>query len=86
MDLILSMINRLFRLTKRDVRGLVFKYCEANNIKHTFNRKSALAGRDWFEGFLRRHKDLALRTPEATSIQRAIGFNQQKVRIFFDKL
>ena len=85
-DLILSMVNRLFGLTKRDVRGLVFKYCEANNIKHTFNRKRGLAGRDWFEGFLRRHKDLALRTPEATSIQRAIGFNQQKVRIFFDKL
>ena len=85
-SLILSMVNRLFGLTKRDVRELVFKYCEANNIKHSFNRKSGAAGRDWFEGFLRRHPDLTLRTPEPTSIQRATGFNQQKVAIFFDHL
>jgi len=85
-SLILSMVNRLFGLTKRDVRELVFKYCEANNIKHSFNRKSGAACRDWFEGFLRRHPDLTLRTPEPTSIQRATGFNQQKVAIFFDHL
>ena len=80
------MVNRLFGLTKRHVRELVYKYCEANKIKHTFNRKNGLAGRDWFEGFLNRHRDLTLRTPEATSIQRATGFNKQKVEIFFDKL
>lgn len=35
---------------------------------------------------MRRHQDLTLRTPEATSIQRAAGFNKPKVQIFFDKL
>ena len=85
-SLILSMVNRLFGLTRRDVRELVYKYCEANKIKHTFNRESGLAGRDWFEGFMRRHQDLTLRTPEATSIQRATGFNKHKVQIFFDNL
>ena len=37
----------------------------------------------WLSGFLRRHSELSIRKPEATSISRAVGFNQGQVGIFF---
>lgn len=84
--LIQLMEQRLFGLSIRDVRRVVFDFCERNNIPNTFNKQTKMAGRDWFTAFLGRHQNLSVRTPEATSIHRAIGFNAQKVKIFFDTL
>jgi hypothetical protein len=64
----------------------VYKFCDVNNIPNNFNATDHAAGRDWFQGFLRRHKDLAVRTSEPTSLQRAVGFNAAKAKIFFYKL
>lgn len=44
------------------------------------------AGADWLTSFLRRHKNLSIRTPKATSLGRAISFNKYKVGKFFDNL
>ena len=85
-QLIKDMVNRMFGLNHADIRRLVYRYCEQNNIRHNFSKKTKSAGRDWFEGFLRRHPDLANRTPEPTSVHRAIGFNAAKAKIFYDKL
>jgi transposase-like protein len=84
--LIKDMVKRLFGLSQMDIRRLVFKYCDINNIPNSFNTTERAAGRDWFEAFLRRHTDLAVRTPEPTSVQRAVGFNEAKAKIFFEKL
>ena len=35
-----------------------------------------ILGRDWMSGFMSRHKNLRLRSPEAISIDRAHGFNK----------
>ncbi len=43
-------------------------------------------GEDWFSSFMSRHKDLSIRTPEATSMARAEGFNTTAVKQFFDNL
>ena len=84
--IIIDMENRLYGLMPKDVRKLVFDYCKANNIRNTFNVNSGMAGRDWMAGFLKRHPLLSIRTPEATSMQRALGFNRAKVKKFYDVL
>ena len=42
-------------------------------------------GRDWLRGFIKRQK-LAIRSPEATSLGRAISFNKANVAKFFQNL
>ena len=85
-EVILDMESKLFGLTRNDVRHFVYTFCQKNKIVHPFNNASEMAGKDWLAGFLKRHSELSLRVPEATSIQRAIGFNKAKVDIFMDHL
>jgi hypothetical protein len=44
------------------------------------------AGRDWLSGFMRRHQDLSIRKPQATSLSRATSFNKHNVDSFFDNV
>ena len=83
---LLDMEARLYGLTVEDVRRIVYQFCEINNIKHNFSTEKRMAGRKWVAGFFRRNKDLAVRLPEKTSLSRAVGFNQPKVRMYFDLL
>ena len=45
-----------------------------------------MAGKDFFLAFKKRNPDLALRTPEATSLMRTTGFNKPQVDRFYDLL
>lgn len=60
-----------FGLSLRQARQLAFDY--AIQLKLTNIPKSwhSSAGRDWIDGFMRRHPNLSLRKPENTSIARA---------------
>lgn len=78
-----TMESRLFGLTKTDLRLLAFQLAERNNLNHPFNKETGLAGLDWVSGFLKRHSELSLRSPEATSAARAMGFNRAVVSSFF---
>jgi hypothetical protein len=44
------------------------------------------AGRDWLKAFLRRHRNLSIRKPEATSIGRMTAFNHHNVEVFYDNI
>ena len=77
--IIFEMEASLFGLTRNDVRQFVFKFCETKNIKNNFNQASQRAGKDWLNGYLKRHPAISMRIPEPTSIQRAMGFNKPKV-------
>ena len=43
-----------------------------------------LLGKDWALNFRKRHPELALRSPESTSIARARAFNKEAVALFFN--
>jgi len=85
-DILKQMSAQLYGLSPYDTRRLVFDFCEKHGIKNAFNKQSRVAGRYWLEGFMKRHPDLSVKQAEATSIQRAIGFNRAKVGRFFEEL
>ena len=85
-DIILDMEAKLFGLTQSDVKHYVYLFCEHNNISNNFNKERKMAGKDWFAGFCKRHPELSMCVPEATSIHRSIGFNKVKVGKFMDLL
>lgn len=82
----LSMESRLFGLSVMDLRRLVYQYCDINKIANPFNQERKMAGDDWARAFLKRHPNLTIRQPEAVSIGRAIGFNKEKTKRFYDVL
>nr|XP_047139049.1 uncharacterized protein LOC124814970 [Hydra vulgaris] len=85
-EVLLTMSQRLFGLSPKDVKQMVFQFCEENRIIHKFNCETKSAGKEWFRGFLKRHNELSVRVAESTSLHRAIGFNRIKVNRFYDEL
>ncbi|XP_022198888.1 tigger transposable element-derived protein 6-like [Nilaparvata lugens] len=71
---------------KNELRCAAYSLAEKNKIPHTFNHEKKMAGKDWVAGFKKRHPSISLRTPEATSLARAQGFNKVNVCKFFDIL
>lgn len=80
----LTLQQRMFGMTTSDIRKLAFDIAEAMKMPHPF--KNQKAGKDWLRSFMRRHTELSIRSPEPTSICRAVGFNQPSVKRFFDAL
>ena len=74
--------QRMFGLTTADLWKLAFDIAERMKLPHPF--KNLKAGKEWMRGFLRRHSELAIRSPEATSISRIVGFNRPSVNRFFE--
>ena len=75
-----------YDLSINDIRTIVFDYCKKNNIKNNFNFINGMAGRDFVSGFLKRHRKLSLRKPEAVSLNRVFGLNETSVNLYFDNL
>lgn len=46
----------------------------------------AVSGEDWIYSFMKRHRNLSVRTPEATSLSRSTSFNRANVAGFFANL
>nr|XP_047127647.1 uncharacterized protein LOC124808542 [Hydra vulgaris] len=76
-----------FGLTPTKVKRLAFQLAIKNNIKvpNSWVVKEQ-AGKDWFTGFIKRHSNISIRQPEATSLSRATSFNKQNVASFFSNL
>jgi DDE superfamily endonuclease len=74
-------------LTPKRVRSLAYEMAVKNSIicPQTWH-DSKMSGADWFNAFLKRHPQLSIRCPEATSIARATAFNEQNIKAFFDVL
>jgi len=85
-EYLLEMSARGFGLTQQQVCAFAYELAEKNHLDHKFDRNLKRAGRDWFDGFVRRHSTLSIRSAEATSLGRMIGFNRPQVNQFFDVL
>ncbi|MGL5029183.1 MAG: hypothetical protein ACRC6C_03670, partial [Wolbachia pipientis] len=83
---ILDMESRMYGLSTCDVRSLAYQLAVKNKIDHPFCKETKMAGKDWLIGFRRRHPELSLRTPEATSSARARAFNRPVINKFFSLL
>ncbi|KAF2899706.1 hypothetical protein ILUMI_06468 [Ignelater luminosus] len=70
----------------REAVNLVIN-AKANNIKISKSWENPRkASFDWYKGFLKRHPNIFLRTPEGCSLARAEGFNEVNAESFFTKL
>ena len=76
-----------FGLTPLDVRRLAYERAVGFEIDTTSTWKiNEKAGKDWFDGFIKRQPGLSIRTPEGTSLSRATSFNKTNIRCFYTKL
>ena len=83
---IINLDAMLFGITRQDLRYVAFQLAEKNGLSHAFNATKMMAGDHWYYTFLKRHPELSLRQPDATSIARTCGFNRKAVSDFFDLL
>ena len=79
-----EMEQLLFGLTPQDVWHIAFEFAEACSLKTRFDKTSKMAGKYGLWGFLKRHPEFSVITPEAKSLARAVGFNRPQVQKFFD--
>ena len=72
-----------YGLNTMEMRRLAYDYAKKLEKKMPNSWASnEKAGVDWLTGFLKRHREIALRTPEATSLRRAMSFNRANVALF----
>ncbi|XP_030758016.1 uncharacterized protein LOC115883747 [Sitophilus oryzae] len=73
-------------LTPRNVKKLAFELATANRKRVPRSwTENKMAGKHWLTQFLRRNP-LSIRSAEATSLGRAMGFNKAVVQKFFNNL
>ncbi len=76
-----------YGLPTTELRKLAYEFGVKLQIKMPNSWKANKnAGKDWLYGFMRRHPDLSIRKPQATSLSRATSFNVHNVSAFFDNV
>ena len=85
-EYLLNMEEMFMGLTPTDVRDIAYQMAIRNNLPNPFSDRNTTAGDDWYLGFMSRHPELSLHTPEATSAARAMAFNKPNVSKFFSLL
>ena len=84
-EYILTCSQMFHGLGYKAVRRLSFEYAQRKGKTYPISwEENAMAGKEWMLGFMKRHQRISLRSPEATSMSRAIGFNERSVASFFD--
>ena len=67
-------------LGREDVMRAAFTIVEKSGRPHSF--KNGMAGRGWWEGFMRRHRGLSLRKPQPLSVARARAGTDEVIKTF----
>ena len=79
-----KLINIALTCVTWDVRSVAYRIAQNSGRPHPFH--DGKAGRDWYEGFLRRFPSLTLRKEESLSYLRAKNANEKVIEDFFAKL
>jgi hypothetical protein len=80
----IAMEKRFCALRSKDIRSLAFELALRNGLKHPININTRSAGKKWLQAFLKRHRDLSMRTPQGISASRVKAFTPENVAKFFD--
>ncbi|CAH1974789.1 unnamed protein product [Acanthoscelides obtectus] len=83
-DLAMERDILFYGLTKRSLQQLAYEVAKVNNIPHPFACEKA--GKAWLDGFMKRHPQLAYRTPEPTALARCSALNRTQVNRFYNNL
>lgn len=76
-----------FGISPKDLRKLSYQFAKQNKCKFSEGwENTQMASEDWLTAFLKRNPNLSIRTPESTSLSRAMNFNRENVNTFFDNL
>ncbi|XP_030767040.1 uncharacterized protein LOC115890832 [Sitophilus oryzae] len=87
MEYLLTSADLYYGLTPKQTRKFAYQFGQENQKKIPENwRKNECASYDWLKGFMSRHPQLSLRSPEGTSLGRATAFNRHNVQEFYKNL
>lgn len=87
MEYIKKCAAHYYGLSVNDLRLLAHEYARKVGVNYPDNWDDEdSAGKKWYRGFMSRHKILALRKPESTSLNRVNSFNKENVDMFFNNL
>jgi hypothetical protein len=78
----LLMERKFFGLTMADVMRLAYQLAVRNGIKNHFCKRNEKTGRKRLKNFLRRHREISVKTPEGLSVSKARCFNHELVAQF----
>ena len=62
--------SMFYGITAKNFRVLAYEFAEKNDIDHQFNIESKIAGKEWYRCFMKAHKDIVLRQPTSTSMNK----------------
>jgi len=77
----IEMDSTFFGLRRWDITRMAFELSIKNKLPHAFHNEQT--GKFWLKGFLRRHPNIVLRIPHATSNASISGFTKENVNTFF---
>lgn len=80
-------INHYYGLSIIEMRELAYQYAVKVNVKMPkVWTDFRMASKQWYYGFMLRHKEFSLRSPEQTSLNRVRAFCRENVDTFFQLL
>jgi len=79
-DYVIKCSKMNYGMTYKPIRQLAYDYGRRLQCKFPISLfDNKIAGIDWLQGFMKRHKNLTLCKPKNTSLFRATTFNKTKV-------
>lgn len=82
-DFVVELQRNSLSIDAVTLRKLAFDIAEKNGLKHPFSAKARRAGKDWCQGFLRRHPELNMRRPDPVPMAQMLGFSEARMRHCF---